>query len=212
MTAISMQTERGGPHERPASGGEVAPLAPEVERELAEAVRGWLRCGYDGRDLLAESAEEYLVDGGVRPVSPAQAELLVDRLWRERVAEQADWVGETDPERITRAFTALEGAGITARENFTCCRGCGLAEIWADGAEDARGFVFFHSQCTEGAAAGHDLFLLYGGFEPDEALTASVGREVVAALEAEGLTWAWDGSAHDAIRVVGLDWRKRLGG
>ncbi|MFF3674895.1 DUF6891 domain-containing protein [Streptomyces sp. NPDC002120] len=212
MTAIRIHTEHGEPHERPTPGTGVPPLDPAVERELAEAVRGWLRCGYDGPDALAESAEEYLVDGDVRPVSAAQAAWLVDRLWRERLAEQADWVGETDPERITRAFAALEASGITARENFTCCRSCGLAEIRADGAEDARGFVFFHSQAAEGAAAGHDLFLMYGGFEPDEALTVAVGREVVGALESEGLGWVWSGGAHDAIRVVGLDWRRRLRG
>ncbi|MFF4579293.1 DUF6891 domain-containing protein [Streptomyces sp. NPDC001373] len=189
---------------------EVEPLDPEVEEELAGAVRGWLRCGYEGRAELAENAEEYLVDGDERPVSRAQAAQLVDRLWRERVAEQAGWTDETDPERLARAFGALDAAGITARENFTCCRSCGLAEIWAAGAEDARGFVFFHSQGTEGVAGGGDLHLLYGGFEPDEALTASVGREVVAALDGAGLAWEWNGSAHDAIRVTGLDWRKRL--
>lgn len=189
---------------------EVEPLDPEVEEELAEAVRGWLLCGYEGRAQLTEDAEEYLVDGDERPVSRAQAAQPVDRLWRERVAEQAGWVDETDPERLARAFGVLDAAGITARENFTCCRSCGLGEIWAAGAEDARGFVFFHAQGTEGAAAGGDLFLLYGGFEPDEALTASVGREVVAALEGAGLAWTWNGSAHDAIRVTGLDWRKRL--
>ncbi|MFE9463642.1 DUF6891 domain-containing protein [Streptomyces virginiae] len=192
------------------AGADAAPLDPQVERELAQAVREWLRCGYDSRDALTKSAEDHLVDGDVRPVSRDQAAQLVERLWRERVAEQAEWEGTTDPERITRAFAALEASGITARENFTCCRRCGLGEIRAVGSQDARGFVFFHSQATEGAAAGQDLFLLYGGFESDEALTASVGREVVAALTAEGLAWAWGGSAHDAIRVTGLDWRKRL--
>ncbi|MFJ3877930.1 DUF6891 domain-containing protein [Streptomyces sp. NPDC090077] len=191
---------------------EVVPLAPEVEEELGEAVRGWLRCGYGDRAVLTEDAEEYLVSGDERPVSRAQAAQLVDRLWRERVAEQAGWTGETDPERLARAFGALDASGITARENFTCCRTCGLGEIHAEAEEGARGFVFFHSQCTEGAADGGDLWLLYGGFEPDEELTASVGREVVAALDGEGLSWAWDGSAHDAIRVTGLDWRKRLSG
>ncbi|MFJ7774453.1 DUF6891 domain-containing protein [Streptomyces yangpuensis] len=188
------------------------PLDPEVERELAEAVRGWLRCGYADREVLTESAEEYLVVGDVRPVSRDQAARLVERLWQERVAEQAGWTGTTDPERITRAFAALEASGITARENFTCCRGCGLGEIRGDGAENARGFVFFHSQATEGAAAGQDLFLMYGGFESDEDRTVSVGREVVAALGAAGLRWAWGGAAHDAIRVTGLDWRRRLTG
>ncbi|MDH6543338.1 hypothetical protein [Streptomyces sp. SPB4] len=197
------------------------PLPPEVERELEEAVRSWLRAGYAGRAALTERAEEHLVDGDVRPVSREQAGQLVVRLWRERVAEQAGWAGETDPERIARAFAALDGAGITAREDFTCCRGCGLAEIRGEGRPDARGFVFFHTQCTQGAADGGDLYLLYGGFAADagaaddaadEARTAAVGHEVTAALDAVGLTWAWDGSAHDAIRVTGLDWRKRLTG
>lgn len=193
------------------------PLPPEVERQLEQAVRGWLRGGYHDRAALTESAEDHLVDGTVRPVSRKQAAQLVTRLWRERVAEQAGWVGETDPERLARAFAALGEAGITARENFTCCRGCGLAEIRGDGSPDARGFVFFHSQCTQGAADGGDLYLLYGGFATgddaaDEARTAAVGREVVAALDGVGLAWVWDGSAHDAIRVTGLDWRRRLTG
>ncbi|MFB0633139.1 hypothetical protein [Streptomyces sp. AB3(2024)] len=204
---------------------EVPPLDPAIEEQLTGIVRNWLRAGYHGLATLVEEAEDNLVADGVRPVSRAQAELLVNRLWRERVAEQSGWSGETDPERLGRAFAALEAAGITARENFACCRGCGLAEIRGDGLPDARGFVFFHSQCTEGAADGGDLYLLYGGFATsdgaaddaaddaaDEARTAAVGREVTAALDAVGLTWAWDGSAHDAIRVTGLDWRKRLTG
>ncbi|MEU8776164.1 hypothetical protein [Streptomyces sp. NPDC048606] len=191
---------------------DVPPLDPVLDEQLSGIVRDWLRCGYAGRAALIEDAEDNLVEDGVRPVSRAQAERLVNRLWRERVEEQADWVGETDPERLGRAFAALDAAGITARENFTCCRTCGLGEIGGEAEPGARGFVFFHSQCTEGAAAGHDLYLLYGGHEPGVELTEAVGREVTAALDAVGLDWLWDGSAHDAIRVTGLDWRKRLTG
>ncbi|MDA5285505.1 DUF6891 domain-containing protein [Streptomyces sp. NPDC054904] len=191
---------------------EAPPLDAGVEEELTGLVRERLLCGYDDRATLAEYAGYVLgsADGGGSPVSPAQARLLVDRLWRERVAEQAGWEGETDPERLTRAFGALGARGITAREDFACCRACGLAEIGDAGEEDARGFVFFHSQCTQGVAAGHDLWLLYGGFESGDELTVSVGREVVAALDGVGLKWVWDGSAQDAVRVTGLDWRKRL--
>ncbi|MET3987197.1 hypothetical protein [Streptomyces sp. PvR034] len=192
------------------------PLDATVRGELEQRVRLALRCGYDGRPELTELAEDHLVDGPVRPVSPAQAAELVVRLWRERVAEQAGWVGETDPERVSRAFAALEAAGITAREDFACCRGCGHAEIRGAGAEGARGFVFFHRMCTEGVAQGGDLILIYGSFgasggtQTREASTVAVGREVVAALAEVGLRWVWDGSAQDAIRVTGLDWRKRL--
>ncbi|MDN3297342.1 hypothetical protein QWM81_25520 [Streptomyces ficellus] len=197
--------------------GDVLPLpdpVPEldarVREEVEEHVRELIVCGYDNRARLAEAAEEWLVSGDDRPVSPAQARQLVDRLWLERLGAQAGWQGTTDPERISRAFAALEGRGIVARENFTCCRACGLSEIAGEGDEGSRGFVFFHSQCTEGAAAGHGLYLLYGGFDGSAATTAAVGREVVAALGEEGLTVRWDGSPDQAIIVTGLDWRKRL--
>ncbi|MGA5821012.1 DUF6891 domain-containing protein [Kitasatospora sp. NPDC094028] len=193
---------------------EVPPLdLAEGERaEVEKRVREVLVGGYASRAELAELAEEYLVTKDRRPVSRDQAQALADRLWLERVAEQAAWRGETDPERLTRAFTALQEAGITARENFTCCRGCGQSEIGAEGGPDARGFVYFHTQCTDSAAAGRGLTLLYGGFDGSSETTAAIGHEVVAALEAVGLPTEWDRDPGRAITVTPLDWRRRLVG
>ncbi|MFD8594207.1 DUF6891 domain-containing protein [Kitasatospora sp. NPDC059646] len=185
-------------------------LSEEDERILVEAVRGLLRGGYATRREAAELAADHLVRDGASPVTQAQAEQLADRLWLERVAEQRTWVGRTDPERLTGAFAALEARGITARENFTCCHGCGQAEIGAEAAPDSRGFVYFHSQGTDHAAAGHGLSLYYGGFDGSEDTTAAIGREVVAALEDAGLTVRWNGSPSQAIEIVELDWRRRL--
>ncbi|MDG4863331.1 hypothetical protein P8605_34850 [Streptomyces sp. T-3] len=194
---------------------EPAPL-PELEAgircEVEGHVRGLLRQGYHGRAALTEAAEEWLVSGDERPVSRAQAAQIVDRLWLERVEEQSGWTGTTDPDRVTRAFEALERRGITARENFTCCRSCGLTEIYAAGSPAARGFVFFHAQGTESAAEHHGLSLYYGGFECTAEETAAIGREAVAVLTEAGLTAEWDGSPDRAIEVTGLDWRKRLTG
>ncbi|MFJ7947258.1 DUF6891 domain-containing protein [Streptomyces sp. NPDC096354] len=185
----------------------------EDERgELEKRVREVLVGGYASRAELAELAEEYLVTEDRRPVSRAQAEALADRMWLERVAEQAAWQGETDPERLTRAFTALQKAGITARENFTCCRNCGQSEIGGEGGPDTRGFVYFHTQCTDSAAVGHGLMLLYGGFDGSSATAGVIGDEVVAALEAAGLNAEWDRDPGRAITVTPLDWRRRLVG
>ncbi|PWI09085.1 hypothetical protein DIZ27_19155 [Streptomyces sp. NWU339] len=191
---------------------EVPPLdLDEDERaELEKRVREVLVGGYASRAELAELAEEYLATEDRRPVSREQAQALSDRMWLERVAEQATWQGETDPERLTRAFTTLQEAGITARENFTCCRGCGQSEIGGEGGPDARGFVYFHTQCTESAAAGRGLMLLYGGFDGSSETTAVIGHEVVAALEAVGLHAEWDHDPGRAITVTPLDWRRRL--
>ncbi|MFI8081414.1 DUF6891 domain-containing protein [Kitasatospora sp. NPDC086009] len=187
-------------------------LPDDDRRQLEDRLRQSLAGGYATRAELAELAEDYLVKGDRRPVSPAQARALVDRMWRERAEEQAGWEGETDADRLTRAFTALEAAGITARENFTCCHSCGQAEIAGVGSPDARGFVYFHSQSTDAAAAGHGLSLDYGGFDDSAETTAAVGREVVAALAVAGLPADWDGDPASAVEVRPLDWRRRLVG
>ncbi|MBB1259370.1 DUF6891 domain-containing protein [Streptomyces alkaliterrae] len=187
-------------------------LDEEERRELAEHVRRVLVGGYATRAELAQLAEECLVDGERRPVSRGQAQALVDRLWLDRVAEQASWRGETDPERLARAFAALDEAGITARENFTCCRSCGQSEIGSAGEPGAWGYVYFHTQCTESAAAGYGLTLLYGAFDGRSETTAAVGDEVVASLEAAGLRATWDRDPDRVITVDPLDWRRRLVG
>ncbi|MFF1954533.1 DUF6891 domain-containing protein, partial [Kitasatospora herbaricolor] len=89
---------------------EVPPLdLSENDRTVLEQrVRETLAGGYVTRAELAELAEDYLVTAERRPVSRAQAQVLADRMWLERLAEQAGWQGETDPERLTRAFTALQ--------------------------------------------------------------------------------------------------------
>ncbi|WP_435280294.1 DUF6891 domain-containing protein [Streptomyces koelreuteriae] len=191
------------------------PLAPEVSARAEGYVHEMLRDGYlDIETMIRETV--YLMQGkeDSSPVSPAQAREIVERLWLERVDEQETWSEPTDPDRLERAFAALDRAGIVAREDFTCCRGCGMAEIGAeaDGTPGVRGFVFFHHQCTRGAAQGHGLSLYYGGFDGSEETTKAVGHEVVAALAAAGLSTEWDGDPGKAIDVGPLEWRKRLVG
>ncbi|WP_406146898.1 DUF6891 domain-containing protein [Streptomyces sp. NBC_01012] len=193
---------------------EVPPLdLDDDERDTLEnRLREVLAGGYTTRDELAELAEDYLVTEDRRPVSRQQAAALADRLWLERVEEQTRWQGETDPERLTRAFTALDDAGITAREHFSCCRHCGQSEIGAEARPGARGYVYFHTQCTDSAATGHGLPLHYGGFDDSAGTTVAVGREIVAALEAAGLHTEWDEDPARVISVTPLDWRRRLVG
>ncbi|HUR05851.1 MAG TPA: hypothetical protein VM347_25120 [Nonomuraea sp.] len=194
------------------AAGSVPPLdLDQDERERLESrLREVLVGGYATRAQLAEIAQDHLVSGDHRPVSPEQSWQLVNRMWLERVEEQAAWEGETDPERLIRAFTALEQAGITARENFTCCRSCGDAEIGGTSPPDALGFVYFHSQCTDAAARGYGLTLLYGAFDGSPATTTSIGQGVVSALEKTGLSVEWNGDPLRTITITPLDWRKRL--
>ncbi|MFB7123721.1 hypothetical protein DR950_16765 [Kitasatospora xanthocidica] len=189
-------------------------LTPDVLREVQERASELIRCGFQEPDEIAESLVEDLDDQGL---TQEEAERIVAPLWAARLAEQAAWPETTDVDRLADAFDALEDQGIVAAMDFTCCAGCGYAEIGGEAGEGSVGFVFFHQQDTEAAAAGRGLMLRYGGFrageettEVSERRTAEVGRTVVAALEAVGLTAEWDGSPHTAIRVAPLEWLNRL--
>ncbi|MEU3848147.1 hypothetical protein [Streptomyces sp. NPDC029554] len=190
-------------------------LAPEVAARAAEYVRAMLRDGFLGIEALIRETVYLMEDGADGPPpSAAQARELVERLWLERLDEQDTWTGPTDPDRLERAFAALDEAGVVARAHFTCCHGCGMTEIGAeaDGRDGVRGFVFFHRQSTRGAAEGRGLSVHYGGFDGSEETTRAVGHEVVAALTAAGLSTQWDGDPGTAITVTPLTWRKRLVG
>ena len=195
-------------------------LDPPFELRLSERERDELvgrldlalAEGYTTRAGLVEIAEEYLAPEDDRPDLREQMSALVDRMRSERVREQRAWQAETDPDRLARAFSALEDADIVARENFTCCRSCGQAEIGAEAFPGCRGFVYFHRGCTAEAVLGNGLTLYFGGFDDSERTTASVGHQVVAALEQVGLSVRWNGDPGRAIDVAPLDWRKRLVG
>ncbi|MGW3042561.1 DUF6891 domain-containing protein [Kitasatospora sp. NPDC001159] len=189
-------------------------LTPDVLLEARDRARELIRCGFQEPDEIAESLVEVLDDQGL---TQEEAERIVAPLWTERLAEQAAWPETTDVDRLEEAFDALEEQGIVAAMDFTCCAGCGYAEIGDEADEDSHGFVFFHQQDTEAAAAGRGLMLRYGAFhtgdEPNEVSerrTVEVGRAVVAALETVGLPVEWDGSPHAAIRVAPLEWLNRL--
>ncbi len=200
---------------------EIPALTPEVTARAEDHVRALLRDGFLGIDRLVQETVYLMEDGdgddgqeGAPPVSPAQAREIVERLWVERLQEQRAWAGLTDPDRLTRAFAALEREGVVARQDFTCCRSCGMTEIGAEAAdaEATRGFVFFHHQGTRAAAEGRGLTLYYGGFDDSAATTTSVGRKVVAALRTAGLSAVWDGNPDKAIELTPLTWHKRLVG
>lgn len=192
-------------------------LDPELVRDAEERARELIRCGFLEQDELAEVLLDSFDDQGL---DVEHADEIVAPLWEARLAEQESWPEVTDVDRLAEAFDALEAEGIVAAMDFTCCSRCGYAEIGAEADEDSHGFVFFHEQDTERAAAGDGLTLRYGAFrgteesaggeEDSAAETAAVGRAVVAALGRAGLRTEWDGSPDEVILVTPLNWQNRL--
>jgi hypothetical protein len=85
----------------------------------------------------------------------------------------------------------------------------------------AHGYAFFHEQDAAGLAyPDAELYIGFDAVPPpgerfpseqafDDAATA-VGRQVVEALEAEGLEVVGDGTARTRPAVQDLDWRRPL--
>ncbi|MFF4529852.1 DUF6891 domain-containing protein [Streptomyces sp. NPDC001407] len=189
-----------------------AELGPRLLKEAEGQVRLLIRCGFDEAEDIADEISDHFHADGATPLPVATARRIVGRLWRERLAEQADWPEVTDADRVEAAFAALDSAGITARMHFTCCSRCGFAEIGGEAAEGDHGFVFFHSQDTRAAVEGQEMWLSYGTHASgDREAVAEVGRDVVDALTEAGLTVSWDGDPERSISLAGLDWRRRVG-
>jgi hypothetical protein len=179
-------------------------LEPDEVEEIEEVARPLVHGGF----LDQEEAVEAVVESFEDQYAEEDLAAVVDRLWRERLAEQAGWPAETATERVLAALESLSERGIVARADFTCCGTCGAAEIGAEASEGDRGYVFFHQQNTESAVVGGGLYLSYGTFDGTDSTV--IGHEVVSAMTVIGQSTVWNGSARQCILVSPLEWQLRL--
>jgi hypothetical protein len=182
-----------------------------LERTASDFVRVAVALGRQACAGIVADTVEHLHGYGDPEALRAMAWRVVEPAFVDHLAAQATWPERTDSDRLSDAFRALDASGIVAREEFTCCQSCGTTEIGGEVAdiESCRGYVFYHSQDAEHAAAGDDLWLSYGLF--DRETTPEIGEEVAAALRAEGLEVDWDGSPDKRLRVP-LEWARRRHG
>lgn len=204
------------------------PTRDVLLEQAAEEARRLVAQGFDPADEIVETVAESLRyelseigephGDDVETWVAGQVAAAVEA----HLASQATWPPRTDCDRLDDAFAALAKVGVVARQNFTCCQSCGHAEIWDEIREvhergdPVSGYTFFHMQDTEGAEEYGSLYLAYGaalGPEEDEdsleERALGVGREVVRALEASGLSVSWNGTTSQRICVTDLDWKRR---
>jgi hypothetical protein len=202
--------------------GRPRPSAPEAANdsqddllsELREQISGDVAAGFDDAERIVDRA----VTTYEGEADPSFLDEHARRILQEELAahavEQESWPAETDCDRLDAAFAALERAGIVARQHFTCCGTCGLAEIDREieaaeaGGGRTRGYTFYHWQDTEAAVNGHGICLYYGSCDAGEAADLSIGREIEAELKRQGLAPKWNGSLDRRIEVP-LDWKRR---
>ncbi len=190
-------------------------LSAEDFDDLHDFIRAQVAAGYARPEEILDEAVELFAENAADPIAlRAAAQAIAEQALAVHVIEQAQWPQPTDCERLDAAFAELEGDGILARQHYSCCATCGVAEIHGelDRAEKsgspARGFTFFHMQDTEHAIAGESLYLSYGSADRDSQASVAIGREVVDVLGRHGLTPAWNGKIAHRIALP-VTWQRR---
>jgi hypothetical protein len=201
---------------------------------LKDGIQELVYPGFYDYDEAEERLVETHADDPESPLEPDEVVAALDRVWRARLAEEATWTDEGDYTRLSAAFDELANHRIVAQMNYTCCQNCGHSEIDEFRQDDSLGYVFFHMQDAERLAyPGEPLYLAFGGFGyyPDlpeeikeqiragdkevrqQAINESerrIAATTVDVLRAHGLSVEWDGTDAARIKVVDLDWRKKL--
>lgn len=185
--------------------------------ELREQIRGDVAAGFEEAGKIVENAVAAFEDQADPAFLEAQARRIVEEELAARDEEERGWPVQTDCDRLDAAFEALDRAGVVARQHFTCCGTCGLAEIDREiAAAEAkggrtRGYTFYHWQDTEAAVEGYGICLYYGSCEEGEAADLAIGHEIAAELKRQGLRPEWDGRLERRIEVP-MDWKRRRAG
>ena len=194
----------------PVEAVSTTPASEEIEIFVIERVAE----GFDTRDDIVEIAVDLFTEGGDTAALKKLVERTCDRALADHATRERSWREPTDCDRLDRAFAELESQGILARQRYSDCQTCGVAEIVTEAKEamatgrKATGYAFYHDQDAEGVMGGA-LYLSYGDVDGTEQGSIAVGKTVVAALQKWGLSTRWDGSLEQRIALVDLDWKRR---
>lgn len=186
----------------------------ELQTKIFERARYRVAEGFDSREEIIESLTDWLVEDYEDEIVVSEVTQITDELLAKHFALQAEWSAATDCDRLDKAFARLNDMGIVARQHWTCCHNCGLAEIWDEinGPlldEDVQGYAFYTQHDTETAYFHKHLSIMYASLGDDLENFAAVGHIVVNILREAGLTVEWNGDPKKLIEVVNLDWKRR---
>lgn len=177
-------------------------LPPELLAQAERIATRHAEVGLVPFTRLVDLVTEDVGDG--TQVTREQAEHVAAAAWGDRDRDAMEPDELPGWERLGDAFFELECAGLVAKENFSCCTGCGTSEISGYAEAETRGYVFYHVQDAESGWSYGNLCLVFGDHMRTDAGTIAIGHEIVAAVARAGLPVAWNGTAQQRI-TVGVD-------
>ena len=179
------------------------------ERYVYEAIKNWVWSGFYNEADIQEMMDDIL-DGDC---DEKMLLSLVSKEFELKKSEEANWPGETDYDRLAKAFDKLHEEGVCALHNAGYTMSGGLEAVTEAVAQASarryRSYCFYHSQDMERAIKGNGLYLAFGSLDGDETLSVEVGKAIVSALQANELEVEWNGGTKDRIFLPKITWQKR---
>lgn len=203
---------------------EIQPTDPNdnLESDVREMIERYLLAGFHSVEETKARVIEILSDDSDADRVRALVERVTPVCAQAFELASSGWPRITDCDRLDAAFEELNAMGIMARHNWSCCSNCGRAEMpdefnriggmWDD--VPVIGYVFYHQQDSESAAAGSSLYINYGSCEeaPDEATyfqrCVSIAQTACEVIKRHGLEVDWNGDINTRPRIA-LTWQRR---
>jgi len=174
-----------------------------------DCIRTWVKSGW----YTPEEVEQMLEDIVEEDDDADALRKFVQVQFRTQDSEEASWPGETDCDRIDRAFAAISSKGIVALQNagYTMSDGHDdVGEVLAPHAPGTfRGYCFYHGQDLERAVHAGQLYLAYADLQDTPEGKLAIGRVVVEAFREQGFICEWNEDVHKRILIAGIDWKRR---
>ncbi len=189
-------------------------LPDSLEEELEQFIGRRVAEGFDSEEDIVEGALEYFEHDFPGDNLPEVAARMTEEAIKKHLDNEKTWINSTDCDKLDVVFDQLEGEGIVARQNFTCCQTCGHCEIWEE-VEQTRqerpvsGYVFYHQQDTERACDEGVLYLAYGATDNTDEAAIKVARRATEVCRNNGFKVDWNGSLDKRICLLNFDWRRR---
>lgn len=198
-------------------------MTTDERDDLKMWARLHVRGGYEPLEEIEEILLDYAQDFR-SPLTDRDRQIEVRNALIHAVSalirDQESWPVLTDFDRLQLAFDMLEDEDIVARQHFTCCGTCGAAEIGIEMDEfqelsgrEAKGYVFFHQQDTEGAVESGSLYISYGAADATASAeeNVAIGQRMFEVLQSVGLKPVWDGKINHRVGLA-IDWKRRWEG